>query len=106
MFNFVAFIFKTNAMNLSKDNIVEDVVKLNFITAPVFAKNNIAFCCQSNLTIQEVCEAKGIDDAQLIEQLNAKINNAYPDPEHFTNMELDELADFIVHRHHSFVKYY
>lgn len=91
-------------MKLSYESIVEEIVKYNFITAPVFFKNNIAFCCNGNLTVHEACIAKGIDEDQLIGQLNAKINNTYPTPEHFVNKELDELADFIVNRHHSFVK--
>jgi regulator of cell morphogenesis and NO signaling len=93
-----------NTMKLSYESIVEEIVKFNFITAPVFFKNNIAFCCDGNLTIHAACYAKGIDEDRLIEQLNAKINITYPAPEYFANLELDELADFIVNQHHSFVK--
>lgn len=91
-------------MNITKDTQVGDVVKLNFKTAQLFQANNIDYCCGGNKTISEACSETGIEADQLIEQLEKIAESVDPDTEYINSLSPDELCDYIVKRHHSYVK--
>lgn len=91
-------------MTISKNTPVGEVVKSNFTTAALFRANNIDFCCGGEKSISEACQNAGVDTAQLIKQLEEKTKHVDPDSEYISNLELDELIDYIVKRHHSYVR--
>jgi regulator of cell morphogenesis and NO signaling len=91
-------------MKITPDSIVGEVVKLNFKTARLFQANNIDYCCGGNITISEACKEVGINPEQLIQQLEILAVQKDPDSEYFNNLGLGELSDYIVKRHHAYVR--
>jgi regulator of cell morphogenesis and NO signaling len=91
-------------MKISPDSIVGEVVKLNFKTAPLFQTRNIDYCCKGNITISDACKEVGINPEQLIQELEIIAVQKDPDSEYFNNLGLGELSDYIVKRHHKYVR--
>lgn len=91
-------------MIITSDTLVKDVVKQNLKAAPIFHENNIDYCCGGSKSISEACDKAQIEPEQLILKLNEVISRVDADTNYFNNLELDELADYIVKRHHSYVK--
>ena len=91
-------------MTISSNSLVKEVVKLNFKTALLFQTNNIDYCCGGNKTISDACKETGINEEQLIRQLETLITQKDPDSEYIDNLTLGDLADYIVKRHHSYVR--
>ncbi len=91
-------------MNLSKDTLVSEVVKFNFGTASLFREKNIDFCCGGHISIDEACKAVGADADVLLEELQGKVQVSDPDSDYINSLELDALVDYIVNRHHSYVR--
>ena len=91
-------------MTISSETQIGEVVKLNFKTAPLFHEHNIDYCCGGNKTISEACIEAGIEASQLLLQLKEIVEKSDPDSEYINNLPLDELSDYIVKRHHSYVK--
>ncbi|MDD4109602.1 MAG: iron-sulfur cluster repair di-iron protein [Prolixibacteraceae bacterium] len=91
-------------MSITSDTQVGEVVKLNFKTAQLFQENNIDYCCGGSKTISEACNEAGVKPEQLIAQLEKIAENIDPDSDYINNLTPDELCDYIVKRHHSYVK--
>ena len=91
-------------MNISSNTQVGEVVKLNFKTAPLFQTNNIDYCCGGSKTISEACIEAGIESEQLIQQLEKIAGQLDPDTEYINNLKPDELCDYIIRRHHAYVR--
>ena len=91
-------------MNISTNTPVGEVVKLNFKTAQLFQANRIDYCCGGQKTISEACSAAGIKPEPLIEQLEQMAGQTDPDSLYIDNLQLDELSDYIIKRHHSYVR--
>lgn len=83
---------------------IGELVAQDFRKAQVFKKHGIDFCCRGNVTIDEVCEKKNIDSAQLKEELIAIDNLVTDTTEDYNNWDLSELADYIVNKHHRYVE--
>ena len=68
----------------------------------VFEKHQIDFCCGGDRPIEDACRAKGIS----AEELLAEIEAAGPVPEErdWQSASLAELADYIVARHHAYLR--
>ena len=94
---------KTKAMTITPDSIIEEVVKFNFKTAPLFQANNIDYCCNGNKAISVACKEAGIDSNLLIQQIDKVITQNDPDAATLNNLELGELINYIVKRHHAYV---
>jgi regulator of cell morphogenesis and NO signaling len=91
-------------MKISANTPIGEVVKSNFQTATLFRDNHIDFCCGGNKTISEACDDAGIDAATLIRQLEKKALHADPESAFIDGLEPDELIDYIVKRHHTYVR--
>jgi len=91
-------------MNISPNSIVGEVVKYNFKTAPVFQANNIDYCCGGNKVISAACNEVGINTEQLIKKLEILVAQKDPDSEYVNNLGLGELCNYIVKRHHEYVR--
>lgn len=90
-------------MNISPDSFVKEVVRLNFKTAPLFQANNIDYCCGGDKAISVACKEAGINQEQLIKQLETLVSQKDPDSEYINNLALGELSDYIIKRHHAYV---
>jgi iron-sulfur cluster repair di-iron protein len=91
-------------MNITKNLFVREVVKQNFKTAPIFQASNIDFCCGGNKSISEACKDAGIDSELLINQLGSVLVQEDPEYAEMDNLTLSELSEYIIKRHHSYVK--
>jgi regulator of cell morphogenesis and NO signaling len=86
-----------------KEKTVAEIVSENIKTAHVFKKMGIDFCCGGNINIVEVCQKKGINPNELIENL-LDATNVVSSSHDFKSWDLDFLCDFITNTHHKYVK--
>lgn len=91
-------------MDITEKSNVGEVVRYNFRTATVFQANNIDYCCGGNKSIAEACRETGADSGKLISELRSTAESADPDSEYINGLSLTELSDYIVRRHHSYVR--
>ena len=91
-------------MNITPDSSVGELVKLNFRTAQIFQENKIEYCCDGNKSISVVCKESEVNQEQLIRQLEAMISQKRPDSEYLNNLDLNEICNYIVKRHHTYVR--
>lgn len=91
-------------MNITTDTPVGEVVKINYKAATTFQSNNIDYCCGGNQTIGEASEKAGIQPEQLIDQLNEAMQESDPDADYINSLDLSALAEYIVNRHHAYVR--
>lgn len=91
-------------MKILPETPVGAVVKSNFNTASVFQKNDIDFCCGGDKTISEACNSKGLNIEQIIADLEEIAAQNDPDTLFINGMSLEELCNYIIKRHHSYVR--
>ena len=91
-------------MNILPNTTVGEVVKTNFKTARLFHSSKIDFCCGGTKTISEACDEAGMETGLLIKQLETMTLENDPVAEFFDSMAPDQLCDYIVKRHHSYVR--
>ncbi|MEZ4855335.1 MAG: iron-sulfur cluster repair di-iron protein [Gelidibacter sp.] len=76
----------------------------DYRTASVFTKYGIDFCCKGDRTIEEVCDKKNIDSAELISELDAILNASTNQSIDYKSWPLDLLAEYIEKKHHRYVE--
>jgi regulator of cell morphogenesis and NO signaling len=91
-------------MTITLNTPVGEIVKNNFKAATLFQANKIDYCCNGHQTISEASEKAGIEAHALVDELELILQNNDPDTEYINNLELSDLADYIVKRHHSYVQ--
>jgi len=89
----------TTQMTKSLGQIVND----NHKAASVFEKYGLDFCCKGKRSLQEACIEKSLPVEKLLSELQA-INNSGEIPVAWDKMSLTQLADYIISRHHAYVK--
>lgn len=88
---------------LEKTTIGEYVAQ-DFRTAAIFSKYGIDFCCKGQRTIEEVCDKKNIDEAQLLAELKTVLATKNDSGIDFNSWPLDLLVDYIEKTHHRYVE--
>lgn len=91
-------------MNVLENTSIGEYVAKDFRTAAVFSKYGIDFCCKGNRTIEEACEKKNLDFAQIeneVAQLLATKSDGAID---FKSWPTDLLIDYIEKTHHRYVE--
>jgi regulator of cell morphogenesis and NO signaling len=89
------------------DPTIGEIVTKDYRAAQVFKSYGIDFCCGGKKTVQEVCEKKGIDAAELTKALDSiretqdNTNNREND---YMKWDIGFLTDFIINTHHQYVK--
>lgn len=95
---------KTNEgafMNV-QDKVCDTVTK-NYRTSTVFKQFGIDFCCNGNITIEEVCNKKNVDTEELMKALlNAEPHTTTN--ENYTSWSDDFLIEYIVQNHHNYLR--
>jgi regulator of cell morphogenesis and NO signaling len=89
-------------MNITKEKTLGEVVKDNFKTAEIFESYGLDYCCNGKRSLSVACEEKKLDADEIIEKLKAANINKNGNGT-FDKLELDELIDYIVKTHHSYV---
>ena len=90
-------------MSLQEITTIGDFVAKDFRTAAIFTKYGIDFCCKGQRTIDEVCTKKNINEANLLDELNAVMATKNDSGIDFNSWPLDLLIDYIEKTHHRFV---
>lgn len=91
-------------MNLQEITTIGDFVAQDYRTAAIFTKYGIDFCCKGQRTIDEVCTKKNINEANLLNELNAVLATKNDSGIDFNSWPLDLLIDYIEKTHHRFVE--
>jgi regulator of cell morphogenesis and NO signaling len=79
------------------------IVNDNHKAASVFEKYNLDFCCKGKRSLEEACLEQSLPVEKLLSELEAVGNNCEV-PVDFGKMTLTKLADYIVSKHHAYVK--
>lgn len=83
---------------------IGEIVANDYRKAQVFKKFGIDFCCGGKKTVSEVCNKKGIDIAEVQQQLASMDAEQGNPSQNYQTWELDFLSDYIVSTHHKYVK--
>lgn len=94
---------KLLVMNITKDKTVAQVVTENIKASHVFKKYNIDFCCGGGVSIEKVCEKKGLDYNTLLQELQ-EVNVSAEDNNDYNRWTLPFLIDYIENVHHNYVE--
>ena len=81
---------------------VGDIVGHDLRTAAVFARHGIDFCCGGRRSLDDACKARGVEPAAILRELEAV--EAIDGAEDMTSWPADALVDYIVTRHHAYVR--
>ena len=76
----------------------------DFRTAAVFNNYGIDFCCKGDRLIEEVCEKKGLDVDELLNDLHVVLNSSSNHSIDYKSWPIDLLADYIEKKHHRYVE--
>ncbi|TVQ01890.1 MAG: iron-sulfur cluster repair di-iron protein [Balneolaceae bacterium] len=93
-----------NQFNITPEASVGEIVAKNFNAASVFRQFNIDFCCGGGISLQEACDKKNIYVDEILSELSKLDSNSPAVDENFLAWEADYLIDYIIRKHHSFVR--
>ena len=88
---------------LTQEKTIGEMVAEDFRAAEVFRKYKIDFCCKGNRTIEEACENKKFNVADIYNDLENISQNRAGDVD-FNSWPLDLLADYVEKTHHKYVE--
>lgn len=91
-------------MNILEHPTIGEYVAKDFRTASVFSKYGIDFCCKGNRTIEEACEKKGLDFAQIENEVIQLLDTKSEGSIDFKSWPIDLLIDYIEKTHHRYVE--
>lgn len=91
-------------MTTTIEKTIGQMVAEDYRTASVFETFGIDFCCKGNKTIDEVCDAKGINKHLLIKDLDKIKTTETTNSFDYNSWPLDLLADYIEKKHHRYVE--
>jgi len=91
-------------MNITLDTPVGEIVKHNFKAATLFQANKIDYCCNGHQSINKASERAGVKAESLVEELQLILQESDPDTDFINNLELSDLSDYIVNRHHEYIR--
>lgn len=95
--------FKKDMKTIQKNTIGEYVAQ-DFRTAALFSKYKIDFCCKGNKTLDEVCEAKGLDINKIESEINTILNSNVSSEIDFKSFSPNLLIDYILETHHVYIQ--
>ncbi len=91
-------------MEYTKNNTLSEIVRDDFRASRVFEKYGLDFCCNGKRPLGEACSEKGLDADVIISEINSEKSGSERPAEDFVNMDLDKLVEYIIDRHHEYVK--
>lgn len=89
-------------MNIPKDKTVAQIVTENIKASHIFKKHDIDFCCGGGISLEKVCEKKGLDYETLVSELLA-VDSEAQDSNDYNAWNLPFLIEYIVNIHHKYV---
>lgn len=91
-------------MSTIEKNTIGEYVAKDFRTAALFSKHRIDFCCKGNKTLDEVCQAKGLNMDQIENEINAILNSNTSSEIDFRSFSPTLLIDYILEKHHEYIQ--
>ncbi len=91
-------------MNVLEQSTIGEYVAKDFRTAAIFSKYGIDFCCKGNRTIEEACEKKNLDFAQIENEITQLLKTKSDGAIDFKSWPSDLLIDYIEKTHHRYVE--
>lgn len=82
---------------------IANMVAEDYRKAEVFKKFGLDFCCGGKKSLENACIDNGIDLIELNEALEAVDNEQKESVQDFNSMELDDLIEHIIEKHHKYV---
>lgn len=79
------------------------IINHNFRASEVFEKFHLDFCCKGKRTLEEACTEQSLPLAEVKTKLEDTLSKNEPSPD-FDKMNLAELCEFIVQRHHTYIR--
>ncbi|MDG1805021.1 iron-sulfur cluster repair di-iron protein [Flavicella sp.] len=89
-------------LTITKECTVADVVSNNIKTADIFKKHGIDFCCGGGVSLDKICDKKGVSYNVLSEELK-NVDVVTKRAENYDTWNLNFLMDHIVNIHHKYV---
>ena len=89
---------------ITNESTIAGIVKSDYRAADVFARYNINYCCAGNVTLEDACQAAGLDPEELKKELRRRSRVIEISPSlDFHNWKTDFLIDYIIHIHHAYL---
>lgn len=82
---------------------IGEIVTRDFRAAEIFKNAGIDFCCGGNQSLEQTCNEKKLDIAEIEKKLIDLENTAVDNLHNFNEWNLDFLCDYIVNTHHKTV---
>ena len=90
-------------MEIQNNTTVGEIVRLNFKAAQLFEKHRIDFCCGGDKSLSEACIDSGVSLDTVMLEVDTLLKVKDPESKYFESLGLDQLCDYIINRHHSYV---
>lgn len=87
-----------------KNTTIGEIVKTNYKASDVFKKYGIDFCCGGGKSIAYVCEKNGLNEEDLIAEINKTLNTTREEGLPYDQWPIDLLASYIPKIHHKYVE--
>ncbi|MDQ3171377.1 MAG: iron-sulfur cluster repair di-iron protein [Acidobacteriota bacterium] len=91
-------------MNATSDVTVRDLVTRDFRAAAVFHRFGIDFCCGGGKPLADVCRAKRLDEAHVLDEINRACAAPDSGAPRYADWQADDLTHHIVGRHHGYCR--
>ena len=89
-----------------KEKTLGEIVSQSTAAAGVFEKYHLDFCCKGKRPLKDACASQGIDLERVTTDLEAALASTDgASDDHLQQMQLDELANYIVNKHHAYVRH-
>lgn len=87
-----------------KPGTIADMVLTDPRKVAVFKKYGLDFCCGGKRTLSEACAKKGVDIVEVEKELRVLNKDNDPHQEECDCWDLDVLVDYIITKHHAYVR--
>ena len=83
---------------------LSQIVTENLQAAHILERHHIDFCCGGDKTLGQACKERGIEPNEINSKLKEVMSGSDSETEFIKNMDAAELSDYIIKRHHAYVK--
>lgn len=87
-------------MNITPESKVGEIAAHHPLATRVFARHGIDFCCGGGVALQDLCEKRGLETAQLLEEIEETLAEPDPAGERWDEASNADLVRHIVDTYH------
>ncbi len=87
-------------MEIQRSTPVGRIAAEHPLATRVFGRHGIDFCCGGGKPIQDVCQARGLDTEQILEEIRVELANVDDQQERWDEADLGDLIDHILTAFH------